>query len=71
MSCTVCGERRCRLPVDGWFEWQQRGSGKQPYYLTLKDSSPLSLAALWKRWDQGGGPRRDLHHHYHGGLPWP
>ena len=52
----MCGERRCLLPVDGWFEWQQRGSGKQPYYLTLADGSPLSFAALWKRWDQGGGP---------------
>ena len=56
MSCTVCGERRSLLPVDGRFEWQQRGSGKQPYYLTLADSSPLSLAARWERWGQGGVP---------------
>ena len=47
--------RRCLLPVDGWFEWQTRGRGKQPYYLTLKDGSPLSLAALWERWDPGAG----------------
>ena len=32
------------------------GSGKQPYYLTLKDGSPLSLAALWERWDKGDSP---------------
>ena len=48
--------RRCLLPVDGWFEWQQRGRGKQPYYLTLKDGSPLSLAALWERWEKGDSP---------------
>ena len=48
--------RRCLLPVDGWFEWQQRGSGKQPYYLTLADGSPLSFAALWERWEKGSGP---------------
>ena len=47
--------RRCLLPVDGWFEWQTRGRGKQPYYLTLKDGSPLSLAALWERWDPAAG----------------
>ena len=47
---------RCLLPVDGWFEWQPSGRGKQPYYLTLKDGSPLSLAALWERWDPGGAP---------------
>ena len=46
--------RRCLLPVDGWFEWQSRGRGKQPYFLTLKDGSPLSFAALWERWDPGG-----------------
>ena len=48
--------RRCLLPVDGWFEWQPRGRGKQPYYLTLKDGSPLSFAALWERWDRSGAP---------------
>ena len=48
--------RRCLLPVDGWFEWQSRGRGKQPYFLTLKDGSPLSFAALWERWDPGGAP---------------
>ena len=35
--------------------WQSRGHSKQPYYLTLKDSSPLSFAALWERWDPGAG----------------
>ena len=48
--------RRCLLPVDGWFEWQQRGRLKQPYYLALADGSPLSLAALWERWDRSGAP---------------
>jgi len=48
--------RRCLLPVDGWFEWQHRGRGKQPYYLTLKDGSPLTFAALWERWNPGGAP---------------
>ena len=48
--------RRCLLPVNGWFEWQPRGHGKQPYYLSLKDGSPLSLAALWERWDRSGVP---------------
>ena len=48
--------RRCLLPVDGWFEWQHSSSGKLPYFLTLKDGSPLSFAALWERWDPGGAP---------------
>ena len=48
--------RRCLIPADGWFEWRQTGSGKQPYFLRLSDGSPLSFAALWERWDQDGMP---------------
>ena len=48
--------RRCLLPVNGWFEWQNRGRGKQPYYLTLKDGALLSFAALWERWERSGAP---------------
>ncbi len=46
--------RRCLVPANGWFEWQRTGLGKQPYFLTLEDGSPLSFAALWERWDKGG-----------------
>ena len=45
--------RRYLLPVDSWFEWRPRGRGKQPYFLTLKNGSPLSFAALWERWGPG------------------
>ena len=44
--------RRCLVPANGWFEWQRTGRGKQPYYLTLADDSPLSFAALWERWSR-------------------
>ena len=48
--------RRCLVPANGWFEWQRTGHGKQPYFLTLADGSPLSFAALRERWDKGGDP---------------
>jgi len=44
-------ERRCLVPASGWFEWQGSGRAKQPYYLTLANGSPLSLAAVWERWE--------------------
>jgi len=44
-------ERRCLVPANGWFEWQGSGRAKQPYYLTLATGSPLSLAAVWERWE--------------------
>ncbi len=68
--------RRCLVPADGWFEWQRAGHGKQPYFLSLADGSPLSFAALWENWDRGGeslqtftiittdadAPLADIHH---------
>ncbi len=44
--------RRCLIPVDGWFEWQSRAGGKQPYFLTSADAAPLSFAGLWDSWTQ-------------------
>ena len=44
-------ERRCLAPANGWFEWQGPGRARQPYYLALADGSPLSLAAVWERWE--------------------
>ena len=46
--------RRCLVPANGWFEWQQTGYGKQPYFLAHGEGSPLSFAALWERWIKGG-----------------
>ncbi len=46
--------RRCLIPVDGWFEWQSQEGGKQPYFLTAADESPLSFAGLWDSWTQAG-----------------
>jgi putative SOS response-associated peptidase YedK len=45
-------ERRCIVPVDGFFEWRAiRGAGrKQPYAIAMKDGSPFGLAGLWENW---------------------
>ena len=42
-------ESRCVVPADGWYEWQERGGQKQPYFFHLPDRSPLFLAGLWQR----------------------
>ena len=44
-------------------------SGRQPYFLTPADGSPLSFAALWERWDHGRRTARNLHHHHDDRLP--
>jgi putative SOS response-associated peptidase YedK len=42
--------RRCLIPASGFYEWQQRGKEKQPFYIRRRDGEPLSLAGLWERW---------------------
>ena len=43
--------KRCLMPVSGYFEWQDTPSGKQPWYFTARDGSPvLTIAGLWDQW---------------------
>ena len=50
---------RCIAIADGYFEWQRKGSQKQPYFIHRPDNRLLPLAALWDRWQQPDGS--DLH----------
>jgi putative SOS response-associated peptidase YedK len=45
-------ERRCIVPVDGFFEWRaiKGARAKQPYAIAMKDGSPFGLAGLWENW---------------------
>jgi putative SOS response-associated peptidase YedK len=50
---------RCLIPMSGYYEWQNTPSGKQPWYFTTRDGSPLLTAAgLWDEWkDRATGER--------------
>jgi putative SOS response-associated peptidase YedK len=42
---------RCLIPMSGYYEWQDTPHGKQPWYFTARDGSPLLTAAgLWDVW---------------------
>jgi putative SOS response-associated peptidase YedK len=42
---------RCLIPASGYFEWEDTPDGKQPWYFTARDGSPvLTMAGLWDRW---------------------
>ncbi len=43
-------QRRCLLPVSGFYEWQRSGGPPQPYYVYLRDGELMALAGLWERW---------------------
>ena len=35
----------------GYYEWQDTAEGKQPWYFTARDGSPvLTIASLWDEW---------------------
>ena len=48
--------RRCLIPADGFYEWQQTPDGKQPFYIRLSNEQPFGFAGLWERWDRGDEP---------------
>jgi len=44
--------------VDGFYEWQKREDGRQPFLFRRKDRSVFALAGLWEQWKDEEG--RDL-----------
>lgn len=53
---TAFRKRRCLIPADGFYEWQETGAAKQPWRITMKDGAPFAMAGLWERWDKGEAP---------------
>ena len=43
--------RRCLVPADGFYEWQDGGGGRRrPYAVRPKDRAPIAFAGLWETW---------------------
>jgi putative SOS response-associated peptidase YedK len=47
--------RRCLILADGFFEWQQHGRTKEPFYIHLTDRRLFALAGLWEQWRDPSG----------------
>jgi putative SOS response-associated peptidase YedK len=43
-------KRRCLIPADGFYEWQRRVKGKQPFCFEVGDGGIFAFAGLWDRW---------------------
>ena len=41
---------RCLIPASGYYEWHDAPDGKQPFYFTRRDGTPVTIAGLWDEW---------------------
>ena len=44
-------KRRCLVVADGFYEWQARKEGKQPFRIVLKTREPFAFAGIWQEVD--------------------
>ena len=42
-------QRRCLVPISGFYEWRRNGQARQPFYVRPL-AGPLLLAGVWDRW---------------------
>ena len=43
-------QRRCLIPLSGFYEWTGPKTDRQPHYFTAADGKILCIAGLWERW---------------------
>jgi putative SOS response-associated peptidase YedK len=47
--------RRCLIPADGFYEWKQIGTSKQPFCFQVNDGELFAFAGLWEVWKDKNG----------------
>jgi putative SOS response-associated peptidase YedK len=50
MFRNAIARRRCLIPADGFYEWQQRPGGKQPWHIGMVDHATFALGGIWEYW---------------------
>lgn len=49
--------RRCLVPATGFYEWESRPSGRQPWWVHRPDGSLFAMAGIWSAWPAPDGTR--------------
>jgi putative SOS response-associated peptidase YedK len=47
--------RRCLIPADGFYEWQRKGTAKQPFCFEVNDREMFAFAGIWDGWKEPSG----------------
>lgn len=55
----AAARRRCLLPADGYYEWQQTADGKVPHFLHDPRDDQLAFAGLYELWPDPALPEDD------------
>lgn len=51
--------RRCLIPADGYYEWQDMGARKRPLYIYPTDGNPIAFAGVFETWAGPNGEEVD------------
>src|SRR2546421_9391780 len=51
--------RRCLIPADGYYEWQDFDGRKRPFFIHRRDGQPVGFAALAETWMGPNGEEMD------------
>ena len=46
---TAFAQRRCLVPVNGFYEWRSRNGAKTPMWIHRRDERPFALAGIYNR----------------------
>lgn len=46
--------RRCLVPVDGFYEWKTTETGRKSFFVELINSEPFAIAGIWNSYEQNG-----------------
>lgn len=52
----ACREKRCIIPISGFYEWTRDGKVKLPWYIKRVDGQPMAMAGIWQDWGEDKSP---------------